>query len=156
MADEARTTEPIPLGAKLWGAGLCLMLLAGGTGIATNVLMLSFDSMATVAIGSIEGVERLGGIEIPENARLVGACLRHSMMDLDPPAWAVLEMPRDGARKMLRTRPLVAPDYDGPPVSDDWKPCSGKLREEWHQPPPAFGGRGEVRREARAADTAGV
>lgn len=131
MAADARATEPMPLGAKVWVAGLCLMLLAAGTGIASVMVGWSFRLPRTVAIGSIEGVERLGGIEIPDSARLVGARLTHSVVDLDPLGWAILKMPRDDARRMLRTPPLVAPTRDGRPVNDAWKPFDGELAGEW-------------------------
>jgi hypothetical protein len=131
MAEETRVAEPMPLGAKLWVAGLLVMLLAVGTSVASVMVNWSFEMPRTVAIGTIEGVERLGGIEIPSGARLIGARMTHSVVDLDPIGWAILEMPRDDARMMLRTPPLVEPDYDGRPVSDDWRPWDDELADEW-------------------------
>jgi hypothetical protein len=93
--------------------------------------MLGGDTFSSVRIGSVEGVAALGGIEIPDSAGLVGARLRHSIMDLDPIGWAILEMPRDDAQEMLRTAPLAAPDYDGRPVTNDWGPWDDELTAEW-------------------------
>ena len=133
MAAEARDAEieqrrPMPLAAKLWLAGVVLMVLASATSL---VLGWKMDPMATVAIGSIEGVERLGGIDIPEGARLVNARLRASMIDQDPIAWAVLDMPRADARHMLRQPPLVDPGGDRAMLTDQWGQFGGKQIEGW-------------------------
>ncbi len=131
MPDQGAEEEPMSLAAKLWGAGLALMLLASIVTLATHIT-LSRDSMPTVAIGSVEGVERLGGIDIPENARLVNARLRHSMIDLDPLAWAILEMPRDAARQMFKSPPFAEGEHDARPVSDAWGRFGDERIEGWH------------------------
>jgi hypothetical protein len=120
----------MPLAAKLWLAGLVLMLAAVVASFV-GISMVGGDTFSTVRIGSVGGVAALGGIEIPDSARLVGARLRHSIMDLDPIAWAILEMPREDAQRMLRTAPLAAPDYDGRPVTNDWSPWDDDLSAEW-------------------------
>jgi|LSQX01.3.fsa_nt_gb hypothetical protein len=38
MAEDARATEPMPLGAKLWVAGVCVMLLLAGGGHSERIL----------------------------------------------------------------------------------------------------------------------
>ncbi len=120
---------PMPLAGKLWLAGLGLMILASVTHIAVAV---TYDApMETVAIGSIAGVERLGGIDIPDGARLVNARLRASIADLDPIAWAIIDMPRADARAMLRRPPLVDPGGDSAKLSDDWGRFGAKRIEAW-------------------------
>lgn len=131
MAHAEAAAEPLPLTAKLWLAGIVLMI-ASVVASFVGISMLGDDIFSTVRIGSVEGVAVLGGIEIPESARLVGARLRHSVIDQDPIAWAVLEMPRDDAREMLRTAPLAEPRYDGRPVTNDWYPWDDELAAEWH------------------------
>jgi len=128
-AAEAQPRGPIPLAGKLWLAGAVLMVLASVMAVfATGRI----DSMATVAIGSVEGVERLGGIDIPDSARLVNARMRSSMVDLDPMAWAIIDLPRADARAMLRRSPLVDPGGDRAKFSDDWGQFGGERIEGWH------------------------
>jgi hypothetical protein len=138
MGESITRQEPIPLTAKLWLAGVVLMLLALAASVGANALRWN-DTMETVKIGSVHGVERLAGIDIPGSARLVNARLRHSMVDLDPLAWAILEMPRADARKMLTSKPLHAMDQERKPLRneggrfgderiEDWRPDEA---EEW-------------------------
>jgi hypothetical protein len=58
----------MPLAAKLWLAGLVLMLAAVVASFV-GISMVGGDTFSTVRIGSVGGVAALGGIEIPDSAR---------------------------------------------------------------------------------------
>lgn len=88
--------------------------------------------MATVAIGSVEGVERLAGIDFPESARLVNPQMRAALIDQDPMAWAIIDMPRAEARALLTRSPFSASSTDDRFVTDDWGPFGGDPTGTWH------------------------
>jgi len=128
-ADDGRRS-PIPLPGKLWMAGLGLMMVAAA--VAVVAAAITDDPMATVEIGSIAGVERLGGIDVPDGARLVNARLRQSIVDQDPISWAVIDMPRAAAREMLTQPPFIDPGGQPGRLSDDYGQFGGKRIEAWH------------------------
>ncbi len=98
MADEARSTEPMPLGAKLWVAGLVVMLL-----LAASVLAAASRMPRSLAMTSVAGIERLTGIELPQNTEIVEARYSAPAASQGRFAWAMLRMPREEAISLLQS-----------------------------------------------------
>ncbi|MBD3291389.1 MAG: hypothetical protein GF393_00585 [Armatimonadia bacterium] len=98
MTGEAAAKEPMPLGAKLWLAGFVVMFALAGAAY------LAIPHMPkTIAMTSVEGIERLSGIILPPQTRIINARYSAPAMSQGRIAWAVLEMPRDAAIQFMRS-----------------------------------------------------
>jgi hypothetical protein len=93
--------QSMPLGAKLWLAGFVAMfVLAGSAHFAARHVP------KTVAMTSVEGIERLSGVDLPASARIINARYSAPAMSQGRTAWAVLEMPREDALALLKSEPF--------------------------------------------------
>ncbi|MFO8081169.1 MAG: hypothetical protein R6V07_12825 [Armatimonadota bacterium] len=98
MAHESPSTEPMPLTAKLWIAGFVVMfVLAGSAHFAARHVP------KTVAMTSVEGIERLSGLDLPPQTQIINARYSAPAMSQGRIAWAILEMPRVDALVLLKS-----------------------------------------------------
>ena len=88
----------MPLGAKLWLAGFVAMFAFAGA-----AYLAAPHVPKTVAMTSVEGIERLSGVDLPPETRIINARYSAPAMSQGRTAWAVLEMPREDALVLLRS-----------------------------------------------------
>lgn len=127
MACEAAAKEPMPLTAKLWMGGFVTMVV-----LAVGVVVAARSVPDTLAMTSVEGIERLGALELPADTEIIEARYSAPAASQGRIAWAMLRMDREDAVALLQSERFGDSFARGERILQDGrKPGFGRHFKQW-------------------------
>jgi len=127
MDEQFEVDEPMPLGAKLWVAGFGVMVV-----LAVGVVVAARSVPDTLAMTTVEGIERLGALELPVDTEIIEARYSAPAASQGRYAWAMLRMPREEAISLLQSERFGDSFARGERILQDVrKPGFGRHFEQW-------------------------